>query len=340
MAAEPKPLKEASEPMSEMPADLVYLNENGKLVTDSIKVAEALGKEHYNVLRDIRNLECSKAFRDLNFESIIKEGGVHKRKPYVMTRDGLALLLSVYSDRRITKDKEKLLTAFDEMKTKLEATQAKPVEKDSDPMPSTIIEPEIVDSEPMSEMPTDLVVQDEKGQPVTDSLIVAAAFGKEHKNVIQKIETLECSADFNRLNFQPVEYKDSKGEKRKKYEMTYKGFSFVALGFTGKRAAKYKEDFINAFEAMREKLNAQAAPQSELEVLVGVANNLLVQRRKLEEIEGKVAKTDEKMGVLDSKVAELGHAFQTNGCAKGFMPVRDARLTYGRGLSDGFWLQV
>lgn len=88
----------------------------------------------------------------------------------------------------------------------------------------------------------------------TNSLKVAEAFGKFHKNIIQKIETLECSEEFNRLNFKPVEYLDAKGEKRPVYEMTKDGFMFLVMGFTGKKAAAVKEAYINAFNLMQDKL--------------------------------------------------------------------------------------
>jgi len=81
---------------------------------------------------------------------------------------------------------------------------------------------------------------------------VAEKFGKQHKNVLQAIERLECSADFNELNFQPVKYKDPKGELRPYYNMTRDGFVFLVMGFTGKKAAKFKEEFINEFNRMEQ----------------------------------------------------------------------------------------
>lgn len=59
-----------------------------------------------------------------------------------------------------------------------------------------------------------LTVKD--GQPMVSSLTIAEAFGKQHKNVIRDIEALDCSRDFNRLNFELVMYKDAKGEMRPK----------------------------------------------------------------------------------------------------------------------------
>ncbi|MBP4059022.1 Rha family transcriptional regulator [Aeromonas sp. Prich7-2] len=94
------------------------------------------------------------------------------------------------------------------------------------------------------------------GQPMTTSLKVAEVFGKQHKNVLRKLETLECSQEFNRLNFEPVEYIDNKGEPRRAWNMTKNGFIFLVMGFTGKLAAQFKEHYIQAFDAMAAQLTA------------------------------------------------------------------------------------
>jgi Rha family phage regulatory protein len=93
----------------------------------------------------------------------------------------------------------------------------------------------------------------------TTSLLVAEKFGKLHKDVLKKIQTLECSAEFNQRNFAPVEYADAKGEKRPAYEMTKDGFMFLVMGFTGKAAAEVKELYINAFNFMLAKLFPKTA---------------------------------------------------------------------------------
>ncbi|KAA0970837.1 Rha family transcriptional regulator [Aureimonas fodinaquatilis] len=106
------------------------------------------------------------------------------------------------------------------------------------------------------------VVRVKDGQTFANSRDVAAFFHKEHKNVLQKYYGLDCSEDFNRLNFQPVEYIDEKGETRRSVDMTRDGFVFIAFGFTGKRAAKFKEDYIAAFNQMEEKIARRAQIQS------------------------------------------------------------------------------
>ncbi|EPX0979499.1 Rha family transcriptional regulator [Salmonella enterica] len=93
------------------------------------------------------------------------------------------------------------------------------------------------------------------GKVVTSSLAVASYFGKQHKNVIQKIASLECSAEFTELNFQLSEYIDASGRKLPCYQISRDGFAFLAMGFTGKRAAQFKEAYINAFNQMEKQLS-------------------------------------------------------------------------------------
>lgn len=85
------------------------------------------------------------------------------------------------------------------------------------------------------------------GKSCTSSRLIAQHFNKEHKDVLRAIKNLDCSADFNRRNFALVDYVDGKGEKRPEYVITRDGFTFLAVGFTGKEAAKFKEDFIGEF---------------------------------------------------------------------------------------------
>ena len=102
---------------------------------------------------------------------------------------------------------------------------------------------------------------------VTSSLRVAEYFGKQHKSVLRAISQLECSVDFNQRNFAPVTYKDAKGENRPMYYLTRDGFTFLAMGFTGKVAAKFKEAYINAFNDMEHQLRQQQSTRYAEELL-------------------------------------------------------------------------
>lgn len=42
--------------------------QNQQIKTDCLKVAQAFGKRHTNILRAIENLDCAKSFTQLNFE--------------------------------------------------------------------------------------------------------------------------------------------------------------------------------------------------------------------------------------------------------------------------------
>jgi len=91
----------------------------------------------------------------------------------------------------------------------------------------------------------------------TTTTIIAEAFQKPHKDVLAKIKNLDCSEDFNQRNFSPVEYKAGNGQMQPAYEITKDGFMFLVMGFTGKRAAEWKENFINAFNAMQDQLSTE-----------------------------------------------------------------------------------
>ncbi|MDR6048498.1 Rha family transcriptional regulator [Escherichia coli] len=107
------------------------------------------------------------------------------------------------------------------------------------------------------------------GQAVTSSLAVADFFSKSHDDVLKKIRTLECSASFTARNFSVSDYTDCTGRKLPCYQITRDGFAFLAMGFTGKRAARFKEAYINAFNQMEKQLSNPS-------VLSDVAHNASV----------------------------------------------------------------
>jgi len=91
---------------------------------------------------------------------------------------------------------------------------------------------------------------------VTDSRRVAKHFKKRHDNVLQAYDRLECSQEFNLLNFQvSLEINDlANGKKDRVIRMTKDGFMFLVLGFRGAEAAKIKEAYIKAFNSMADQL--------------------------------------------------------------------------------------
>ncbi len=93
---------------------------------------------------------------------------------------------------------------------------------------------------------------DNKGVAKVDSLAVADAFGKDHRNVIRDIRNLDCSEEFRLLNFEQSSYTNAQGHRQPCYNMTRDGFVFLVMGYRGKKAAAFKEAYIKRFNEMEE----------------------------------------------------------------------------------------
>ncbi|EGX6617156.1 Rha family transcriptional regulator [Salmonella enterica] len=104
------------------------------------------------------------------------------------------------------------------------------------------------------------------GRLVTTSQAIADYFDKQHKHVLEKIRSLDCSPEFTTANFSTVVIKVQAGFMEKDaegYEVTKDGFMFLVMGFTGKKAARLKEAYIAKFNAMEVALEKPApAPRS------------------------------------------------------------------------------
>lgn len=87
-----------------------------------------------------------------------------------------------------------------------------------------------------------------------DSLFVAKFFNKDHRNVLADIRNLDCSEEFRLLNFQQSYYKNAQGKKQPCYAMTKDGFTFLVMGYRGKKAAKFKELYIRRFNEMEQQI--------------------------------------------------------------------------------------
>lgn len=106
------------------------------------------------------------------------------------------------------------------------------------------------------------------GKAFCSSRQVAEEFGKRHADVLRAIEhitapTSGVSSDFNERNFALVTYKDAKGERRPEYLMTKDGFAILAMGFTGKKAMRFKEAYIRRFNEMEAFIRSLQAAKME-----------------------------------------------------------------------------
>lgn len=101
-----------------MPADLnnaVFIQDQ-QIKTDSLKVADAFGKRHGDIIRAIKSIDCSLEFSQRNFalaEYLDEQG---KTRPmYEMTKDGFIFLVMGFTGAKAAQVKEAYILAFNQM---------------------------------------------------------------------------------------------------------------------------------------------------------------------------------------------------------------------------------
>lgn len=150
-------------------------------------------------------------------------------------------------------------------------------------------------------------------QAVTTSLNLAESFEKQHKHVLEAIETkiqsAENSAHYEKM-FALGSYRDSRGREQKMYYMNRDGWTFIAVGFTGKKADAFKLKYIAAFNQMEDHIKQQPqipdTPRG-LALLALAANEEANQRideidERLIDIEENKLITTEDKGTIDRAV--------------------------------------
>ncbi|MEF4112503.1 Rha family transcriptional regulator [Escherichia coli] len=121
--------------------------------------------------------------------------------------------------------------------------------------------------------PPDVTIKN--GRAVTTSIAIAEFFGKRHERVLDKIRNLDCSVKFTEHNFVSSEYSDSTGRKLPMYQITKNGFVFLVMGFTGKKAAAFKEAYIAEFDRMEAELRQNNTPSAD-KMIPGNGRTLVV----------------------------------------------------------------
>lgn len=179
----------------------------------------------------------------------------------------------------------------------------------------------------------ELVIMHDK-QVVTTSLILAEAFNKQHKHVLEaigsKINSAENSAQYKKM-FVESTYTDKSGKQNKMYYLNRDGFTFIAMGFTGRKADEFKLKYIDAFNRMEEQIKQQPAqyklPQTYSEALIELAKEV----KKNEELQPKADKYDRYLsnkGLIT--ITEIAKEYGMSG-VKLNQFLRDKRVIYKRG---------
>ena len=100
------------------------------------------------------------------------------------------------------------------------------------------------------------------GIPTVLSTNIADVFGKRHDHVLRDIESIlkttpeERLNNFIKINIEKPANLGNGVVKYRAYALTKEGFTFLAMGFTGTKAAQFKWAYIDEFKRMEEALRA------------------------------------------------------------------------------------
>ncbi|WP_308223781.1 Rha family transcriptional regulator [uncultured Prevotella sp.] len=196
--------------------------ENEHAVTTSLRVAEVFGKEHYNVMKAIKSLDCSEEFRAVNFNASkidYQNGNIKKQLPmYYITRDGFMFLVMGFTGKTAAKWKEAYIKAFNEMEAKIRAEQmAKAIEEhdrkeaeeyekllEREEREEAAIDARVAamppvtsrkrQAEPLAganEQTGGIIIENYNGRRVVSSLTLAKLQGREHRYVCESIQRMK-----------------------------------------------------------------------------------------------------------------------------------------------------
>lgn len=158
----------------------------------------------------------------------------------------------------------------------------------------------------------ELVFKGESNQVLTNSLLVAEKFGKNHKHVLDAIRELISSAEKLAVlkMFVPSTYIASNNKENPMFIMNRDGFTLLAMGFTGEKTLQFKLEYINAFNKMEEAIKNGGfnVPKSFREALLLAAEQQEVIENQQKQIEEKNAKIEaDKPKVLFSEAVSASN---------------------------------
>lgn len=108
----------------------VVFNQNGKVLTNSLLVAEKFGKRHANVIKavedHINDLNSTDSKVSWFCESEYCDGKGEMRKMYIMNRDGFTLLAMGFTGKKALQFKLEYIEAFNSMESQLKQLQESP----------------------------------------------------------------------------------------------------------------------------------------------------------------------------------------------------------------------
>ena len=170
----------------------------------------------------------------------------------------------------------------------------------------------VVNEQPLR---NELVFED-NGEVVTDSLMVAEMFGKEHDKVLRDIRTQMDYAgkEFSLANFGESTYTNERGRKYPKYNLTEEAFTLVVFGYNTKEAVQTKIRFIQEFKRMKEYIKKQQqVPTDPMSILKLTFEALEGQKQELQHIKSDVKDLRENAPLFAVECDEISNAVKRHG---------------------------
>ncbi|PEW69991.1 transcriptional regulator [Bacillus cereus] len=195
---------------------------------------------------------------------------------------------------------------------------------------------------------TDLVFVNNNNEVVTDSLMVAEVFGKDHAKVIRRIETLEKDivnrglAKEGKAIFGLSSYNTGNGRDYKKYVMNKDGFTLLVMGFTGGKALEFQLKYIEEFNRMEQHIKEQREqPKTALDQLQRLLVEGTVELKERVEviehkIENKITIDHQQQRIMQNTVEATVRHLWNNGTSHGRFSKKQLFAKAYRRLKDRY----
>ena len=156
-----------------------------------------------------------------------------------------------------------------------------------------------------------LVFRGANDQAMTNSLLVAEKFGKEHRHVLDSIRSILMTAENSALLSMFIEstYYSSQNKELPMYIISRDGFTLLVMGFNGKDALNFKLEFLNAFNKMESMLKSDDYILARSQEILN--NRLQLATQKVQILESTVEKQVEQIQLLAPKASYTDEVLQS-----------------------------
>lgn len=156
-----------------------------------------------------------------------------------------------------------------------------------------------------------LVFRGANDQAMTNSLLVAEKFGKNHRDVLESIRAILMTAENSALLSMFVEstYYSSQNKELPMYVINRDGFTLLVMGFNGKDALNFKLDFLNAFNKMESMLKSDDYILARSQEILN--NRLQLATQQVQILESTVEKQVEQIQLLAPKASYTDEVLQS-----------------------------